>query len=161
MVCGQLGEGSTQFTLSYPLLLLILLICCKCHLFGRAFLDHVFSVGALPPSSSTAPVHHSHNAFLNLWGCIYLLVCLLLCIFPTYELPGIRVTSVLFILSNSVPGTLDMHRQILLGTSLVVQWLRLHTPNAGGPGLIPGQGSRSHILQLRVHMLQLRPSAVK
>ena len=32
------------------------------------------------------------------------------------------------------------------GTSLVVQWLRLHAPNAGGPGSIPGQGTRSHIL---------------
>ncbi|TEA36668.1 hypothetical protein DBR06_SOUSAS310070, partial [Sousa chinensis] len=40
--------------------------------------------------------------------------------------------------------------------SLVVQWLRLHTPNAGGPGSIPGQGTRSHMLQLRVHMLQLK-----
>ena len=30
-----------------------------------------------------------------------------------------------------------------LGTSLVVQWLRLHTPNAGGPGSITGQGTRS------------------
>ena len=29
------------------------------------------------------------------------------------------------------------------GTSLVVQWLRLHTPNAGGLGSIPGQGTRS------------------
>ena len=29
------------------------------------------------------------------------------------------------------------------GTSLVVQWLRLCTPNAGHPGLIPGQGTRS------------------
>ena len=36
-----------------------------------------------------------------------------------------------------------------LGTSLVVQWLRLHTPNAEGPGSIPGQGTRSHMLQLR------------
>ena len=27
----------------------------------------------------------------------------------------------------------------VVGTSLVVQWLRLHTLNAGGPGLIPGQ----------------------
>ena len=26
----------------------------------------------------------------------------------------------------------------ILETSLVVQWLRLRTPNAGGPGLIPG-----------------------
>ena len=32
-----------------------------------------------------------------------------------------------------------------LGTSLVAHWLRLHAPNAGGPGLIPGQGTRSHM----------------
>ena len=32
-----------------------------------------------------------------------------------------------------------------LGTSLVVQWLRLHVPNAEGPGSIPGQGTRSHM----------------
>ena len=25
------------------------------------------------------------------------------------------------------------------------KWLRLHAPNAGGPGSIPGQGTRSHI----------------
>ena len=45
-----------------------------------------------------------------------------------------------------------------LGTSLVVQWLGLHAPNAGrGPGLTaptPSQAARSHILQLRVGMLQ-------
>ena len=35
------------------------------------------------------------------------------------------------------------------GTSLEVQWLRLHSSNAGGPGSIPGQGTRSHTLQLR------------
>ena len=33
--------------------------------------------------------------------------------------------------------------------SLVVQWLRLHAPNAGPLGSIPGQGTRSHMLQLR------------
>jgi len=27
-----------------------------------------------------------------------------------------------------------------MGTSLLVQWLRLSTPNAGGLGSIPGQG---------------------
>ena len=32
----------------------------------------------------------------------------------------------------------------------VVQWLTLHTVNAGGPGLIPGQGTRPHMLQLRL-----------
>ena len=35
------------------------------------------------------------------------------------------------------------------GTSLVVQWLRLWTPNAGGPGSIPDLGTRSHTPQLR------------
>ena len=34
-------------------------------------------------------------------------------------------------------------------TSLVVQWLRLYAPNAGGPGLIPNQGTRSQVPQLR------------
>ena len=40
------------------------------------------------------------------------------------------------------------------GTSLVVQRLRLCAPNGGGLGSIPGQGTRSH-------MLQLRPGAAK
>ena len=35
------------------------------------------------------------------------------------------------------------------GTSWVVQGLRRRTPNAGGSGSIPGQGTRSHMLQLR------------
>ena len=35
------------------------------------------------------------------------------------------------------------------GTFLVVQWLRFCAPNARGPGSIPGQGTRSHTLQLR------------
>ena len=47
------------------------------------------------------------------------------------------------------------------GPSLVVQWLWFQAPNAGGPGLIPGQGTRSHMLQLRVLMLQLRLSTAK
>ena len=33
----------------------------------------------------------------------------------------------------------------LAGTSLVAQWLRPCVPNAGGPGSIPGQGTRSHM----------------
>ena len=36
----------------------------------------------------------------------------------------------------------------------MVQWLRSPAPNAGGPGSIPGQGTRAHMLQLRVGMLQ-------
>ena len=38
---------------------------------------------------------------------------------------------------------------VRLGTSLVVQWLRLRAPHAGSPDSIPGQGTRSHMLQLR------------
>ena len=34
------------------------------------------------------------------------------------------------------------------GTSLAVQWLRFHASIAGGPGLFPGQGTRSHTMQL-------------
>ena len=40
------------------------------------------------------------------------------------------------------------------GISLVVQWIRLQAPNAGGPGSIPGQGTR-------FHMPRLKPGAVK
>ncbi|TEA23382.1 hypothetical protein DBR06_SOUSAS910043, partial [Sousa chinensis] len=36
------------------------------------------------------------------------------------------------------------------GTSLVVQWLRLRAPSAGGPGSIPGQGTRSLMPQLKI-----------
>ena len=47
-------------------------------------------------------------------------------------------------------------KSVLIGsrTFLVAQQLRLHSPNSGDLGLIPGQGARSH-------MLQLRPSSVK
>ena len=36
------------------------------------------------------------------------------------------------------------------GNSLVVQWLGLRAPNAGGLGSIPGQGTRSPMPQLRL-----------
>ena len=36
-------------------------------------------------------------------------------------------------------------RNFRRGTSLVVQCVRLHNPNAGGPGSIPGRGTRSHM----------------
>ena len=40
----------------------------------------------------------------------------------------------------------------LFGTSLVVEGVRLHVLNAGGLGLIPGQGVRSLMPQLRACM---------
>ena len=46
------------------------------------------------------------------------------------------------------------------GTSLVIQWPRLCTPSVEGPGSIPGQGTRTYMLRLRVRMPQLRTSDV-
>ena len=34
-------------------------------------------------------------------------------------------------------------------TSLVVQWLSLGVPNTGAPDSVPGQGTRSHMPQLK------------
>ena len=53
------------------------------------------------------------------------------------------------------------HQEDMTGTSLVVQWLRCNIPNAGHPGSISGQGTRSHMPQLRDYMPQLKvPHAV-
>ena len=47
-------------------------------------------------------------------------------------------------------------------TSLVVQWPRLHTPNAGDPSLIPDLRTGSHMLHLKDPCVpQLRPSATR
>ena len=42
------------------------------------------------------------------------------------------------------------HKMYPWETSLVVQWLRLCTPNAGGLGLIPGQDSRPYRPRLKI-----------
>ena len=51
-------------------------------------------------------------------------------------------------------SAIHLHRNHRVGTSLVVQWLRLHASTARGPGSIPGWGTGSHMPQLRVLMLQ-------
>ena len=40
--------------------------------------------------------------------------------------------------------------------SLMVPWLRPHDPDAWGPGSSPGQGTRSHMLQVRPGVLKQR-----
>ena len=59
-------------------------------------------------------------------------------------------------LAKEIPHSLDsttkfcISYNIILGTSLMVQWLRPSpTPNAVGLGLIPGQETRFHMPQLR------------
>ena len=55
---------------------------------------------------------------------------------------------------KALGGQAHHHIKTLLkftsGTSLVVQRLRIHAPNIGGPGSILGQGTRSHMLQLKI-----------
>ena len=45
-------------------------------------------------------------------------------------------------------------KKSLKRTSLVDEWLRLHAFNAGDPALIPGQGTGSHMPQLRPGMVK-------
>ena len=40
---------------------------------------------------------------------------------------------------------LQLYTKVFTGTSLVAQCARLRPPNAGGSGLIPGQGTRAHM----------------
>ena len=48
-----------------------------------------------------------------------------------------------------------------LRTSLVVQWLILRVPNAGGPGSIPGQGTRAHAAAKSLHAAVKDPKGCK
>ena len=47
---------------------------------------------------------------------------------------------------NEAAIAYEAHKSDQGGTSLVVQWLRFHAPNTEGPGSIPGQGTRPHVL---------------
>ena len=81
---------------------------------------------------------------------------------PTCHLPtagwGVRLMSLWFsvIFTAPLPWRSFPIKRAHLGISLVVQWLRLFAPNAGGLGLIPSQGTRSYMPQLRVCMPQQR-----
>ena len=50
------------------------------------------------------------------------------------------------ILGGPTPRFLGEKKAASHGTSLVAPWLRPRDPKAGGPGLILGQGPRSHML---------------
>ena len=65
---------------------------------------------------------------------------------------GCPLSPLLFNILLEVLATAIRQEKEIKGTSLVVQWLRLHAPNAGGLGSIPGQGTRSRMPQLRVCM---------
>ena len=76
-------------------------------------------------------------------------------LFPKFRSPGQQILCS-GVRSPCTPVSGHARNPTDLGTSLGVQWLRLHTPNPGGLGSIPDQGTRSHTPQLRLHMLQVR-----
>ena len=77
---------------------------------------------------------------------------------PALEVTFCHFHSILLVTQSSPDW---MWQETIQGTSLVVQWLRLCAPNAGGPGSIPGQGTRSCTWQRRSRVLQLRSGAAK
>ena len=54
------------------------------------------------------------------------------------------------------PRHMPVKKELNLRTFLVVQWLKLYAPKAGGLGSIPGQGIKFHTPQLKVCMPQLK-----
>ena len=56
--------------------------------------------------------------------------------------------------------SLDIKKQSRMGTPLVAQWLRLLTSNAGGLGLVPGQGTRSHVPQLKIPHVAIKTQRI-
>ena len=63
--------------------------------------------------------------------------------------PGFKCTRRKRSSSQEKPNTTGTVPPWAPGKSALVQWLRLHTPSAGGLGSIPGQGTRSHMPQLK------------
>ena len=47
-------------------------------------------------------------------------------------------------------GRMGLTEEWLYGTSLAIQWLRLHAPNSGSLDSIPCQGTRSPMPQLKI-----------
>ena len=78
---------------------------------------------------------------------------------PTSVFPGLLARSKLHVPEPGLIFTLcffPLQSERGLEDFPVVQWLRLHTPSAGSLGLIPGQGTRSHMAQLKIpHVPQL------
>ena len=66
------------------------------------------------------------------------------------------IRTTIWIMSESVSRGFNSQN----GT-LTVQWLRLPIPNAGDPGSFPGQGTKSHMLQLRPSTSPHRPPPKK
>ena len=115
----------------------------------------------LPPK--TTPVGY----VLWFWVLEYIFLCQMtsLKVLPIWRMREISEGILFFFFSSlhSILASVTSPVAKIVGTLLMVQWLRLQAPNGGVLGSIPGQGTRSHIQQLKIwyatwrsHMLQLR-----
>ena len=93
--------------------------------------------------------------------CGYITLCLSIHLYPSVS-GHLGSFCLLAIVSNAAVN-MSVHffffSKTKTGTSLVIQWLRLQAPNAGGPSSTPHQGPRSHILQLNVCVQQQKDPA--
>jgi len=72
-----------------------------------------------------------------------------ICFYPVIHLEGLKPKEIKELWAK-------IFKKGFTETSLVAQWLRLCTPHTGAPGLIPGQGTRSHMPQLSLLKPQLK-----
>ena len=113
------------------------------------------------PSRSLFPWHVWNCTFFRFLFfvlCFFFLIynmCLgskrvkaLRCIYRTMFLFGDKI-QLLFIYLQNCSTFYQLLKLDSSRISLVVQWLRLRAPSAGDPGSIPGQGTRSHMPQLK------------
>ena len=110
----------------------------KCHLLQKTLLDHPQSGSPWLFASAPSLSHSFHllTILCILWSSYFFLPAC-----RTKVTSHVNNSSVFYF---SLLGHEEIKRWNLFllksntGTSLAVQWLRLHTPNAGGTGLIPG-----------------------
>ena len=70
--------------------------------------------------------------------------------------PACEWTKAIDFLPLCPPSLSSNHSQMRPGTSLVIQWLSLHAPQAGAPCSIPGQETRCHMPQLKIQCSQIK-----
>ena len=95
------------------------------------------------------PDHHQEASWLQSAENSYLLVVSQLIVdgcFPSLVATFTSFTIILVVYGEGI-GIKLWIKQSSLGTSLVVQWLQLQTPNTGGQDSILGQATRSHLPQ--------------
>ena len=107
------------------------------------------------PSMGSQKVRHNFTFFLHNVGTLHKIVysC------PIYSKVKTKEQYTLLLLIKILKFHIKKKRKG--GAYLVVRWWRLHIPNAGGLGSIPGQGTRFRVNAGGLGLPQLRCGTVK